>query len=52
MYISTELEEIIRLSDRIEFIYSAKLVAIVDATSATVEQIGFLMIGGGQNQLK
>ena len=52
MYISTELEEIIRLSDRIAVMYSGKLVAILDATSATVEQIGFLMTGGGQNQLK
>lgn len=46
LYISTELEEIMAMSDRIAIIYEGKFVDILDATSATVEQIGLLMASG------
>ncbi|MBD2298107.1 ABC transporter ATP-binding protein [Nostoc sp. FACHB-190] len=46
LYISTELEEIMAMSDRIAVIYRGKFVAILDAQTATVEEIGLLMAGG------
>lgn len=46
LYISTELEEVMRMSDRIAVIYAGRFVAILDAKAATVEQIGLLMAGG------
>ncbi|MFB2833932.1 ABC transporter ATP-binding protein [Floridanema evergladense] len=46
LYISTELEEVMAMSDRIAVIYEGKFVDILDATNATVEQIGYLMTGG------
>ncbi|BAT52639.1 ABC transporter-like protein [Nostoc sp. NIES-3756] len=46
LYISTELEEVMAMSDRITVIYRGEFVAILDAQTATVEEIGFLMAGG------
>jgi simple sugar transport system ATP-binding protein len=46
LYISTELEEVMAMSDRIAVIYEGKFVDILDATTATVEQVGYLMTGG------
>ncbi|MBD2498257.1 ABC transporter ATP-binding protein [Nostoc sp. FACHB-280] len=46
LYISTELEEIMAMSDRIAVIYRGKFVAILDVQTATVEEIGLLMAGG------
>jgi general nucleoside transport system ATP-binding protein len=46
LYISTELEEVMAVSDRIAVIYRGEFVAILDAQMATVEEIGFLMAGG------
>lgn len=46
LYISTELEEVMAMSDRIAVMYEGKFVDILDATTATVEQIGYLMTGG------
>jgi len=46
LYISTELEEVMAMSDRIAVIYEGEFVDILDATTATVEQIGYLMTGG------
>ncbi|NDJ25940.1 ATP-binding cassette domain-containing protein [Nostoc sp. B(2019)] len=48
LYISTELEEVMTMSDRIAVIYRGEFVAILDAATAKVEEIGFLM-GGGNN---
>lgn len=45
LYISTELEEIMMMSDRIAVMYEGRFVDILDA-AATVEQVGFLMTGG------
>ncbi|QLE54604.1 ABC transporter ATP-binding protein [Nostoc sp. TCL26-01] len=46
LYISTELEAIMAMSDRIAVIYRGEFVAILDAQTATIEEIGLLMGGG------
>jgi general nucleoside transport system ATP-binding protein len=46
LYISTELEEIMMMCDRIAVIYQGEFVGILDAAIATVEEIGLLMGGG------
>ncbi|MBW4680008.1 MAG: ABC transporter ATP-binding protein [Microcoleus vaginatus WJT46-NPBG5] len=46
LYISTELEEVMAMSDRLAVIYEGEFVEILDAATATVEQVGFLMAGG------
>ncbi|MBH8554971.1 ABC transporter ATP-binding protein [Nostocaceae cyanobacterium CENA357] len=46
LYISTELEEIMAMSDRIAVMYKGEFVAILDAQTATVEEIGLLMARG------
>lgn len=45
-YISTELEEVMAMSDRIAVMYRGEFVDILDAATATVEEIGLLMAGG------
>ncbi|MBW4604848.1 MAG: ABC transporter ATP-binding protein [Calothrix sp. FI2-JRJ7] len=45
LYISTELEEVMAMSDRIAVMYKGEFVDILDAANATVEQIGLLMGG-------
>ncbi len=47
LYISTELEEVMAMSDRIAVIYRGEFVDILDANTATLEKIGLLM--GGAN---
>jgi general nucleoside transport system ATP-binding protein len=51
LYISTELEEVMAMSDRIAVIYRGEFVAILDAATATVAEIGLLMAGGQGGQL-
>src|SRR5579883_272223 len=46
VYISTELEEIMAMSDRIAVMYEGEFVAVLDAQRTTVEEIGLLMGGG------
>ncbi|MEH2254610.1 ABC transporter ATP-binding protein [Nostoc sp.] len=46
LYISTDLEEVMTMSDRIAVIYRGEFVAILDAQTVTVEEIGLLMAGG------
>ena len=46
LYISTELEEIMTMSDRIAIIYEGKFVDILDAATATIEKVGLLMTSG------
>ncbi len=46
LYISTELEEILVMSDRIAVLYNGEFAAILDTDRATREQIGWLMAGG------
>ncbi|HEY9849574.1 MAG TPA: ABC transporter ATP-binding protein [Leptolyngbyaceae cyanobacterium] len=49
LFISTELDEVMQMSDRIAIMYEGKFVEILDASTATVEQIGYLMTGGKAN---
>ena len=46
LYISTELEEVMAMSDRLAVIYRGQLVDVLDASTATLEQVGLLMAGG------
>jgi len=45
LLISTELDEILTLSDRIAVMYEGKIVGIVDADDANVREIGLMMAG-------
>ncbi|MBW4470215.1 MAG: ABC transporter ATP-binding protein [Stenomitos rutilans HA7619-LM2] len=45
LYISTELEEVMTMSDRIAILYEGQFLAILDAETATVAEIGLLMAG-------
>jgi len=45
LYISTELEEVMMMSDRIAMMYRGQFVDIVDAATTTREEIGLLMTG-------
>jgi len=45
LLVSTELDEVMKLSDRIAVMFDGKIIAVVDADGATKEQIGLLMAG-------
>ncbi len=45
LLVSTELDEIMELSDRIAVMYRGKMIAIVDAAQTTKEEVGLLMAG-------
>jgi simple sugar transport system ATP-binding protein len=45
LLVSTELDEVLELSDRIAVMFDGEIIAIVDAEGATKEQIGLLMAG-------
>ena len=45
LLVSLELDEVMLLSDRIAVLYDGKLMGILDASSATREQIGLMMAG-------
>lgn len=45
LLVSTELDEILSLSDRIAVMYAGQIIDIVDAADATRESIGLLMAG-------
>ncbi|MBC7870016.1 MAG: ABC transporter ATP-binding protein [Chitinophagaceae bacterium] len=45
MLVSTELDEILSLSDRIAVMYAGEIIDILDAKDATRESIGLLMAG-------
>jgi len=45
LLVSTELDEIMELSDRIAVMYRGEIVAVVNADDVTKEQIGLLMAG-------
>ncbi|HEV8571857.1 MAG TPA: ABC transporter ATP-binding protein [Actinomycetota bacterium] len=45
LLVSTELDEILSLSDRIAVMYRGKVVAVIEAASATPEDLGLLMAG-------
>ena len=46
LLVSAELDEIFGLADRIAVMYEGKVVATLDAATATREQVGLLMAGG------
>jgi simple sugar transport system ATP-binding protein len=48
LLVSAELDEIFGLADRIAVMYEGRIVATLDAASATREQVGLLMAGGGE----
>ncbi len=50
LYISTELEEVMALSDRLAVIYAGEFVDIVEAATATVETVGLWMAGGRKRE--
>lgn len=50
LYISTELEEVMAMSDRIAVMYRGEFVSVLDASTATVEEIGLLMGGGERSE--
>ena len=45
LLVSTELDEIMELSDRIAVMFDGKIVDILDADDANKETIGLLMAG-------
>jgi simple sugar transport system ATP-binding protein len=45
LLVSTELDEIMQLSDRIAVVYRGKVLGILDAKTATKELVGLLMAG-------
>jgi simple sugar transport system ATP-binding protein len=45
LLVSTELDEIMQLSDRIAVMYRGQILAVVDARTTTREEIGLLMAG-------
>jgi len=45
LVVSSELDEILALSDRIAVMYKGQIMAILDANTATKEQLGLLMAG-------
>lgn len=50
LYISTELEEVMAMSDRLAVIFAGQFVDILQATEATVETVGLLMAGGHRRE--
>jgi simple sugar transport system ATP-binding protein len=52
LLVSTELDEILQLSDRIAVMYRGKIVAIIPAEQATKEYLGLLMAGSSPEQAK
>ncbi|AFY99273.1 ABC transporter ATP-binding protein [Calothrix sp. PCC 6303] len=45
IYISTELQEVMAISDRIAVMYQGEFVGLLDANTATIEEVGLLMGG-------
>ncbi|MDX2230742.1 MAG: ABC transporter ATP-binding protein [Leptolyngbyaceae cyanobacterium bins.349] len=48
LYISTELEEVLTMSDRLAVMFEGRFAAMLEAKTATPEQLGYLMAGGSQ----
>jgi simple sugar transport system ATP-binding protein len=46
MVVSSELSEILNLSDRIVVMFHGKIMGILDRKDATEEKLGILMAGG------
>jgi simple sugar transport system ATP-binding protein len=52
LLVSTELDEIMELSDRIAVMYRGKIVDILDAKEVTREMVGLLMAGVSPNDAR
>lgn len=52
LLVSSELDEIISLSDRIAVMYKGQVIAIVDTATTTREELGLLMAGVVPDRLK
>ena len=50
LLVSEDLEEIISLSDRIAVIFEGKIVGMMDAAGAKVEEIGLMMAGSKKQE--
>ncbi|MDF2789641.1 MAG: transporter ATP-binding protein, partial [Neobacillus sp.] len=50
LLVSSELSEILALSDRIAVMYEGKIVDILDRKEATEERLSVLMAGGNENE--
>jgi simple sugar transport system ATP-binding protein len=48
LLVSAELDEVLELSDRVGVMFRGKLVRVMDARSATREEVGLLMATGGR----
>lgn len=48
LLISTELEEIFNLSDRIAVMYEGEIIGILDASEADIQTVGLMMAGGNE----
>ncbi len=48
LLVSSELSEILTLSDRVAVMYGGRIVAVVDAADATEESLGLLMTGASE----
>jgi len=48
LLVSTELDEVLALADRVLVMYRGEITAELDAAEATREQVGWLMAGGGR----
>jgi simple sugar transport system ATP-binding protein len=48
LLISEDLDEILALADRVAVLYEGAIVGERDAASATIEELGLLMAGGGE----
>jgi ABC-type uncharacterized transport system ATPase subunit len=51
LLVSAELDEVMSVSDRIAVMYRGKIIATVDAKTATREQLGLLMAGVAPDQV-
>ena len=52
LLVSTELDEILALSDRIAVMFRGKIVAVLDAAKVTKEYLGLLMAGVSPDQVE
>ena len=52
LYVSTELDEILQMSDRVLVFYNGEIAAELTGEEITVERLGLLMAGGGKRAEK
>jgi len=49
LLISTELDEIMEMSDRIAVFFEGRIVGVLDSATATRERVGLMMVGHDEN---